>query len=148
ELVGHTAAVTAFAFNPDGSYVATSSADSDVRVWQVRSGREIAVLRIHAGAVNDVAFSADGRWLATAGPQAAGIWQTVKNSRWPALPVYLIRGPSPRLDNLAFSPRGWRLVMGWRDGGVRTYDCRLCGTLQQLTKIGRSRLGEIVRANA
>jgi WD40 repeat protein len=148
ELVGHTAAITAITFNPDGSYVATSSADSDARVWQVRSGKEIAVLRIHSGPVNDVAFSADGRWLATAGPQAAGVWEAVKNGRWPALPVYLIRWPTPRLDKLAFSPSGWRLVMGWRDGGVRTYDCRLCGTLEQLTKIGRSRLAEIVRVKS
>ena len=102
------------------------------------------MLRIHVGSVNDIAFSADGRWLATAGPQAAGIWETRKKGAWPALPIYLVRAPPPRLDHLVFSSRGWRLAMGWRDGAIRTYDCRLCGGIKQLTGIGRARLREIV----
>jgi WD40 repeat protein len=144
ELQGHTAGLTSLAFNPDGSLLATASIDADARVWNVRSHKEVAVLRIHVGQINDIAFSADGRWLATGGPQAAGIWETRKTGVWPALPIYLVRAPPPRLDHLAFSSRGWRLVMGWRDGAVRTYDCRLCGGIKQLTGVGRARLGKIV----
>jgi WD40 repeat protein len=146
ELRGHTAALTALAFNGNGSLLATGAADSDARVWNAHSGREVALLRIHAGPVNDVAFSADGRWLATAGPQAAGIWETRQRGKWPTLPIYLVRAPPPRLDNLAFSEQGWRLVTGWRGGAVRVYDCRICGGIQQLTGIGRSRLREIVHS--
>jgi WD40 repeat protein len=145
ELRGHTSGLTSLAFNPDGSLLATASIDADARVWNARSGKEVAVLRIHVGSVNDIAFSADGRWLATAGPQAAGIWETRKTGAWPALPIYLVRAPPPRLDHLAFSSHGWRLVMGWRDGAIRTYDCRLCGGIKQLTGIGRARLREIVK---
>ena len=144
ELQGHTSGLTSLAFNPDGSLLATASIDADARVWNARSGKEVAVLRIHVGSVNDIAFSADGRWLATAGPQAAGIWETRKKGAWPALPIYLVRAPPPRLDHLVFSSRGWRLAMGWRDGAIRTYDCRLCGGIKQLTGIGRARLREIV----
>jgi WD40 repeat protein len=144
ELRGHTAALTALAFNGKGSLLATAAADSDARVWNVRSGREVAVLRIHAGPVNDVAFSADGRWLATAGPQAAGIWETVQAGAWPSAPVYLVRASPPRLDTLAFSKQGWRLVTGWRGGAVRVYDCKLCGRIAQLRPIARARLREIV----
>jgi WD40 repeat protein len=145
ELRGHTAALTALAFNGKGSLLATAAADSDARVWNVRSGREVAVLRIHAGPVNDVAFSADGRWLATAGPQAAGIWETVQAGAWPTVPVYLVRAPPPRLDALAFSRQGWRLVTGWRGGAVRVYDCKLCGRIEELGPIARARLREIAR---
>ena len=144
ELQGHTSGLTSLAFNPDGSLLATASIDADARVWNARSGKEVAVLRIHVGSVNEIAFSADGRWLATAGPQAAGIWETRKKGAWPALPIYLVRAPPPRLDHLVFSSRGWRLAMGWRDGAIRTYDCRLCGGIKQLTGIGRARLREIV----
>jgi WD40 repeat protein len=145
ELRGHTAALTALAFNGKGSLLATGAADSDARVWNVHSGHEVAVLRIHAGPVNDVAFSADGRWLATAGPQAAGIWETPQAGAWPTLPIYLVRAAPPRLDNLAFSKQGWRLVTGWRGGAVRVYDCRMCGRIGQLTSIARTRLRQIVR---
>jgi WD40 repeat protein len=103
----------------------------------------VAVLRIHAGPVNDVAFSADGRWVATAGPQAAGIWETSPAGAWPTSPIYLVRAPLPRLDTIAFSKQGWRLVTGWRGGAVRLYDCRMCGRVEQLTAIARSRLRQI-----
>jgi WD40 repeat protein len=143
ELRGHTAALTALAFNGKGSLLATAAADSDARVWNVRSGRELAVLRIHAGPVNDVAFSADGRWLATAGPQAAGIWETRLAGVWPTSPIYLVRASPPRLDTVAFSKQGWRLVTGWRGGAVRLYNCEMCGGIQQLRAIARGRLRQI-----
>jgi hypothetical protein len=63
------------------------------------------------------------------------------------LPLYLVRGGGPlRLDHVAFSPRGWRLLTGWRSGAVRLYDCKLCGRIPQLSAIARDRLHEIVRA--
>lgn len=150
-LVGHTGVVTAIAFSSDGRLLATASEDADARVWDGRSGKPLAVLRIHSGAVSGVAFSADGRWLATAGPQAVGVWETRKRGGWPSRPIYLVRGsasPSPNvraLDTVAFSPRGWRVVTGWRNGDVRTFDCRLCAGIKQLRAIARNRLREIVR---
>jgi WD40 repeat protein len=145
-LSGHSDDVTAIAFNPKGSRLATASSDRDARVWNVRSGSQVALLRVHSGPVNDVTFSSDGRWVATAGPLAAGIWETREGSRWPVLPVYLIRGPSRPINDVAFSPRGWRLAMGSRDGSVRTFDCRLCGGIKQLTAVARARLHEIVHS--
>jgi WD40 repeat protein len=146
ELTGHSGPLTALAFNRDGSLLATASVDTEVRVWNGKSGAERAVLRIHSGSVTDVMFSADGRWLASAGPLAAGIWETRKQGAWPPLPLYLVRGAAPpRLDHVAFSPRGWRLLTGWRSGAVRVYNCRLCGGVPQLSAIAKARLGEIVR---
>ncbi len=145
-LEGHTGGLTALAFNRDGSRLATGSIDTDIRIWNGRSGREVTVLRVHTGAVNELAFSADGRWLGSAGPSAAGIWETRTRGPWPALPLYLVRGDAPpRLDHVAFSPRGWRLLTGWRSGAVRLYNCRLCGRIPQLSAIARGRLGEIVK---
>ena len=143
-LSGHTDSVVAAAFSPNGALVATGSADLTTRVWNVRSGKPVAVLRVHQGSVNDVAFSADGRWLATAGPSSAGIWQTRKRGNWPAEPIYLVRPPTLRINDLAFSPHGWRLVLGSRDG-VHVYDCKLCGGATQLVTIARARLRAIAR---
>ena len=138
--------MTAIAFSPKGSRLATASNDRDARVWNVNSGNQVALLRVHSGPVNDVTFSADGRWIATAGPLAAGIWETRQDSRWPVLPVYLVYGPTRPINDVAFSPDGWRLAMGSRDGSVRTFDCRLCGGIRQLTAIAHARLREIVLA--
>ena len=146
-LPGHTGALTAIAFSRDGSLLATASVDFDVRIWNGRSGKDLAVLRVHSGPVTDLMFSADGRWLASAGPLAAGIWETRKQGAWAALPLYLVRGAAPpRLDHVAFSPAGWRLLTGWRSGAVRLYDCKLCGRVPQLRAIAQARLHEIVHA--
>jgi len=144
-LTGHTDALTSLAFNRDGSLLATASKDTDARVWNVRSGSQVALLRIHVSAINDVAFSYDGRWLATAGPTAIGIWETRTKGTWPALPLTLVFGPTRPINVVAFSPRGWRIAFGSRDGSVRIYSCSLCGGVKQLTAIARARLGEIVR---
>ena len=148
ELTGHSAALSALAFNNDGSLLATTGTDTDIRVWNGRSGAEIAVLRGHSGGVNDVTFSADGRWIASAGPLSAGIWQVRKSGAWPDEPLYFVDGNTartPRLDHLAFSPKGWRLLTGWRLGNVRVFDCVVCGGLKQLQSIAKSRLSQIVR---
>jgi WD40 repeat protein len=145
-LTLHTAALTALAFSPDGRQLATSSLDRDIRVWDVSSGAPLALLRIHSGGVNDVAYSADGRWIASAGPTAAGLWETRKRGQWPTDPIYLVRGPTRPLSHVAFSSHGWNLVIGSRDGSVRTFDCRFCGGVKQLAAIGAARLAAIVVA--
>jgi WD40 repeat protein len=148
ELAGHSAALTALAFNNDGSLLATTGVDTDIRVWNGRSGAEVAVLRGHSGVVNDVTFSADGRWIASAGPLSAGIWQVRKRGAWPDTPLYFVDGDAartPRLDHVAFSPKGWRLLTGWRLGNVRVFDCAVCGGLKELQAIAKPRLRQIVR---
>jgi WD40 repeat protein len=148
ELV-HEAGLIALAFNRDGSFLATASSDAEVHVWsRKKSWATVAVLLLHSGTVTDLAFSADGRWLASAGPLAAGIWETRSKGAWPEEPLYLVHAASPpslRLDHVAFSPRGWRLLMGYRNGGVFLYNCTLCGGVKQLTGIARRDLRAIAR---
>lgn len=60
---GHTSAVTALAFSPDGRRV-VSSCSKDVRTWDAETGEEISVLKGLGGQV--VAFGPDGKRLAIA----------------------------------------------------------------------------------
>jgi WD40 repeat protein/transcriptional regulator with XRE-family HTH domain len=66
-LVGHTAAVEAIAFSPDGKRLATASDDSTTKIWDAQTGQELMTLTGHTGGVFGVAFSPDGTRLATAG---------------------------------------------------------------------------------
>jgi WD40 repeat protein len=144
--LGHEGGLTALAFNRDGSLLATAGRDSAVRIWNGRSGKPVAVLLGQTGTVTDLVFSHDGRWLATAGPLAAGIWETRTKGHWDELPLYLVHAAAPfRLDHVAFSPRRWRVLMSYRNGGVFLYDCKLCGGIKQLTGIARARLHEIAK---
>jgi WD40 repeat protein/predicted Ser/Thr protein kinase len=62
---GHTGRVTSISFAPDGSRVASASADGTVRVWDVRNGETIVIIGPGSKDVfSSVTFSPDGRLLA------------------------------------------------------------------------------------
>src|SRR5438128_9360852 len=72
---GHTRVITSAAFSPDGRWVVTASKDRTARIWEVKTGREVVLLRGHADAVSAAAFSPDGRWVVTASEdRTARVW--------------------------------------------------------------------------
>jgi WD40 repeat protein len=119
--------VTSVAFSPDGRLVLTASIDGDARLWSVASGRTVHRLRFHVATVSQAAFSPDGRWVVTAGPTTAGIW----NVRTGDLLTFL-GGAAGQLTSAAFAPDSRRIVVGSTDGGVRTFDCTVCGHIPAL----------------
>ncbi len=55
----------AMAFNPAGDRLATASLLRTVQVWSMPAGEQIGELQGHTEAVTCVAWSPDGRWIAT-----------------------------------------------------------------------------------
>jgi len=94
--------------------------------------------RIESG----VAFSGDGRWVATAGPLKAGVWAPGVTDL-PNNFLFFVRGNLAPINAVAFSPHGWELATAARDGSIRVVDCKLCGRLPQLEVYARARLAMI-----
>lgn len=67
---------TTAAMSPDGKLVVVAShKDSVVRVWERATGKELQALRGHRGTVLALAFSANGKYLASAGADGSAlIW--------------------------------------------------------------------------
>ena len=66
-LNGHSRESTV-RFSPDGKFVAAGTTDGGVRMWSVRNGEEARMLKgLHQGLVRCLAFSADGKQMATGG---------------------------------------------------------------------------------
>ena len=86
-----------------------------------------------------MAFSTDGRWVATAGPLKAGIWE-VGSSDLPSNLLFFLTGNEAPVSSVAFSARRWTLLTGGRDGSVRSYTCSLCGGLRELVPLAKARL--------
>lgn len=54
-------------FHPNGSYLATASADKTVRLWSIVDGKMVRVFPGHRGSVHALAFSENGKYIASAG---------------------------------------------------------------------------------
>lgn len=117
-LKGHKGWVGGVAFAPDGSTIATASADNTVRFWDSATGKELATLDAHSDIVTAVAFSKDGKSFATASfDGTAKVWNTAKRQL-----THTFRSERGALLTVAFNPNGRALAAGGIAGSVRVWE--------------------------
>jgi WD40 repeat protein len=64
------------AFNPDGKILVSGGPDNLIKIWHVKTGKQLATLSGHSKAVTSVAFSPDGKILASgSGDGTIKLWQ-------------------------------------------------------------------------
>ncbi len=115
-LAGHAAEVLAASWSPDGTRLATASADHTARVWRAEGGGDPVLLR-HEGPVAAVAWSPDGARLLTASAdRTARVW-SVDGGAEPLL----LRHPAA-VTSAVWSPDGGRVVTAAADGRLRVWD--------------------------
>ncbi len=134
-LRGHTDVVNTVAFSPDDRLLVTAGRDHDVIVWDVASGEIVHRFpEAQSASVADARFSPDGRWIVTAGPISARLWN-VADGR----PLTYLYGPKAATA-AGFEADSRTVITREQDGTVRRYVCQLCGGLDDLSVLARSRL--------
>ncbi len=117
---GYWRADTRAALNPAGTLVAAGCAEGPVRLWDVRTGQELAQLKGHTKCSTDVSFDPDGRVLASAGEDGTiQIWDVANRQN-----LAVLRGHTGIVSRAVFSNDGKLLASGSIDKTVRLWDPR------------------------
>jgi RNA polymerase sigma factor (sigma-70 family) len=108
---GHDALVV----SADG--IVVGAADHRVSVWDVETGRDRAAAAGHMAEIFGVAFSPDGKRIASAGlDHSARVWDRDGNE------LFRLVGHSNQVTSVAYSPDGKTLATGSIDTTVRLWD--------------------------
>ncbi|HEX5836593.1 MAG TPA: BTAD domain-containing putative transcriptional regulator, partial [Anaerolineales bacterium] len=126
--VQHDDIVEDVAYSPDGTRLATASDDGTARVWDAATGEEL--LNLETGPSASVAFSPNGKLLATADYEArtVSLWDAVSGEK-----LLTLAGHSAGVNHIAFSPDGAQIASAGEDKSVKIWDVATGQLLLTLT---------------
>ncbi len=132
-FTGHSGPVHAVAWSPaipstpleNGWRIASASGaavnadvDNTVQIWNALSGDDLLIYRDHFYFVNAVAWSPDGKKIASASADTnVQVWNVATGSN-----VLTYRGHSKRVNAVAWSPNGKRIASASDDRTVQIWD--------------------------
>ncbi len=124
----HRDSVNACAFSPDGKSLASASSDRTLKLWDVRTRREVGRFEGHTGGVNACAFRPDGRILVSASSdKTLKLWDVGTGGE-----VTTLKGHAGPVNSCAFRADGERIISASDDGTVRLWDAETPGEIAAL----------------
>ena len=160
---GNLPVVLAMAFSSDGRWLASGTADGQIRMWDVATGEPLVVFaepteQENLGQISAVAFSPDRALLAAGAKTQLHLWDVRTGHKLFSVSTVHKRGWRTYLDypkSLVFSPNGAILVSGHRHGTIQLWDTKtgeriaaLDGHTQQVETLKFSPDGETLVSTA
>jgi WD40 repeat protein/serine/threonine protein kinase len=109
--------VAALVFADREERFATADREGVVRIWGIQSEHSPVVIPTRQTPIHCLAFSKDGRWLASGGERTIAIWDTATGQA-----VHWLHGQRDATRGLAFSTDGTCLASSGLHGEVRIWD--------------------------
>ena len=121
ELIGHEYdKICSVAFSPDGKLGA--SGNVDLRLWEIRTGREITRIKPRSGIISRVAFSPDGNFLISGNYDwgnkiTLSLWEVATGRE-----IWTVLGHTDSISSVAFSSNGKHVLSGSWDNTLKLWD--------------------------
>lgn len=120
---GHTGWVRCVTYSPDGTLIASGSDDKSIKIWDAKTGLEIASLLGHSEWVERVLFSPDSARIASASHDGTiKVWDVANQSEIATLKAHSADDAISRVYDAAFSPDGTQIAGAYEDGYVKIWD--------------------------
>lgn len=131
-LLGHRGSrVQSLAFSPDGSRLATASADATVKVWSLTTGKLERALTGYASGMVGAAFTADGTQLVVAPIRGAlEVWEV---ATWNRVTSIALTGAHYGFE---YSPSANLVALGGSSGAVTIVDLNTGKLVRQMNQGG------------
>lgn len=111
--------MTAVAFSPDATTLASASMDSTINLWDLSTGQLLTTLSGNVGAVRAIAYSPDGSTLASGGDDGnVRLWDVQSGQIRQKL------SGASKVRCLAFSPNSQRLATGREDSTIQLWSVK------------------------
>ncbi len=115
---GHASRVTAVAWAPNSSHIASASYDKTLRIWNPSNGQNIHIYRRHSDRVNALSWSPDSTRIASASDdRTVQVWETGANH-----PLFTFGGHTDKVLAVAWSPDGTRIASAGADKTVQVWE--------------------------
>jgi len=106
---GHASSVTALAWSPDGTRIATADYHERIHIWESTTGTPCSIDRYTGipGPIGDIAWSPDGKYIAFGNRNAAAVVRSLVTRQ-----ERVLDDLCGKVDVIAWSPNGSRLASG------------------------------------
>ena len=134
----HTARVVGLAVSPDGALAASGGDDNTIWLWDLKANKALVPLRAHLAGVVTLAFSPDGKTLASATPGSEDclvrLWDIPSGQ-----PQGTLGGPSRGIWSLAYSPDGTLLACAGFDQALHIFEMPSGNKLHTIANVTKDR---------